>query len=95
MSIYNAQIVLIILITYFKYTHTHTHTLQKKKEGHQQLSKTQQPSETQLLLPSELALGSLSYLSLVQENPLGAVLVSHTRIAQVSQREVTEPEVPR
>ena len=90
MSIYNAQIVLIILITYFKYTHT-----TEKKEGHQQLSKTQQPSETQLLLPSVLALGSLSYLSLVQENPLSAALVSHTRIAQVSQREVTEPEVPQ
>ena len=30
-----------------------------------------------------------------EENPLGAALVSHTRIAQVSQREVTEPEIPQ
>jgi len=64
--------------------HTHTH---KAKQS------LRQPCETQLLLPSERALGCLCTTQEFQANPPGAGLVTHRRTVQVSQIKVAELKV--
>jgi len=84
--------------SYLQVKHTHTHIPTKHIHTLNTFKKQSlQAAVTQLLLPSEPALGFLAplrHLSLVQANPLGAGLVTRRRTIQVSWREVAEPKVP-